>query len=231
VRGGKNKVIIAIDGPSGSGKGAISRKLANEIGFDNFDTGALYRCVSLEVLRNNIDIANVDEIVKISKKMNVVFKKDGENEMVFFNGEDVTKAIREDSVNEIVSEVSKIKELREQILVIQRELVQDKNVVVEGRDIGTSVFPNAAVKIYLDADIEERARRRNKENLEKGINTTYEETLKLLQHRDKIDMEREVAPLKKADDAIIVDSTELTIEEVVDKIKLIVNKKLGEKNV
>ncbi|MCL2860413.1 MAG: (d)CMP kinase [Oscillospiraceae bacterium] len=214
--------IIAIDGPAGAGKGVISKRLANEIGFDNFDTGALYRCVSLQMLRTNINLNNIDEIVKIAKEMNVVFKKDGEDESVFLDGEDVTKAIREDNVNSIVSEVSTIKELREQILIIQRELVKGKNIVVEGRDIGTCVFPNAKIKIYLDASLEERANRRYKENLEKGINTTYEETLELLRHRDKIDMTREVAPLRKADDAVVVDTTELTIDEVVDRIKEIV---------
>ena len=214
--------IIAIDGPAGAGKGAISKKLANEIGFDNFDTGALYRCVSLKIIRNNIELSNTDEIVKIAKEMDITFKKDGEDELVFLNGEDVTKVIREDKVNSIVSEVSTIKELRDQILIIQRKLAKDKNMVVEGRDIGTCVFPNAKVKIYLDASIEERARRRYKENVEKGINTTYEETLELLKRRDKIDMTREVAPLRKANDAVIVDTTEMTIDEVVERIKRIV---------
>jgi len=218
--------IIAIDGPAGAGKGAISKRLANEIGFMNLDSGVLYRCVSLEILRNNIDLSDIDKIVKIAKEMNITFKKDGDDELVFLNGEDVTKAIREDAINNIVSEVSIIKELREEILIIQRELVKDKDAVVEGRDIGTCVFPDAAIKIYLDAEIEERARRRYKENIEKGMKTTYEETLEVLKHRDRIDMGREAAPLKKAEDAIVINSTEMTIKDVVEEIKRIASEKL-----
>lgn len=213
--------IIAIDGPAGSGKGTITKRVANKIGFLRLDTGALYRCVTLEVLRNNIDIKDVQKMVDIVKNMKVEFVTNediNELDYVFLNNEDVTNAIRSNEVNNIISVISSIKEVREEMLEIQRNIAMEKDTIMEGRDIGTVVFPNADLKIYLNADIEERARRRYKENLEKGIETTYEEVLEILKNRDKIDMEREVAPLKKADDAIEIDSTNMSIEEVVDKI-------------
>ena len=213
--------IIAIDGPAGSGKGTITKRVANKIGFLRLDTGALYRCVTLEVLRNNIDIKDVQKMVDIVRNMKVEFVTNediNELDYVFLNNEDVTKTIRSNEVNNIISVISSIKEVREEMLEIQRNIAREKDTIMEGRDIGTVVFPNADLKIYLNADIEERARRRYKENLEKGIETTYEEVLEILKNRDKIDMEREVAPLKKADDAIEIDSTNMSIEEVVDKI-------------
>ena len=213
--------IIAIDGPAGSGKGTITKRVANKIGFLRLDTGALYRCVTLEVLRNNIDIKDVQKMVDIVRNMKVEFVTNediNELDYVFLNNEDVTKAIRSNEVNNIISVISSIKEVREEMLEIQRNIAREKDTIMEGRDIGTVVFPNADLKIYLNADIEERARRRYKENLEKGIETTYEEVLEILKNRDKIDMEREVAPLKKANDAIEIDSTNMSIEEVVDKI-------------
>ena len=213
--------IIAIDGPAGSGKGTITKRVANKIGFLRLDTGALYRCVTLEVLRNNIDIKDVQKMVDIVRNMKVEFVTNediNELDYVFLNNEDVTKTIRSNEVNNIISVISSIKEVREEMLEIQRNIAREKDTIMEGRDIGTVVFPNADLKIYLNADIEERARRRYKENLEKGIETTYEEVLEILKNRDKIDMEREVAPLKKANDAIEIDSTNMSIEEVVDKI-------------
>ena len=222
VRNNKSmSFIIAIDGPAGSGKGTITKRVANKIGFLRLDTGALYRCVTLEVLRNNIDIKDVQKMVDIVRNMKVEFVTNediNELDYVFLNNEDVTKAIRSNEVNNIISVISSIKEVREEMLEIQRNIAREKDTIMEGRDIGTVVFPNADLKIYLNADIEERARRRYKENLEKGIETTYEEVLEILKNRDKIDMEREVAPLKKADDAIEIDSTNMSIEEVVDKI-------------
>ena len=195
--------------------------MAEKIGFFRLDTGALYRCVTLEVIRNNIELSDVKSIVDIARNMKVRFvtnEKLNELDYVFLNDEDVTKAIRSNEVNNLISPVSTIRELREEMLVIQRKMAENKNTIMEGRDIGTVVFPNANLKIYLTADIEERARRRYKENIEKGIETNYEEVLQILKNRDKIDMEREVSPLKKADDAIEIDSTNLSIEEVVEKI-------------
>lgn len=213
--------IIAIDGPAGSGKGTITKRVAKEIGFFRLDTGALYRCVTLEVIRNKIDIKDIQKMVDIVRNMKVEFGTNqdiNELDYVFLNKEDVTKAIRSNEVNKKISVISSIKEVREEMLEIQRNIAKEKDTIMEGRDIGTVVFPNADLKIYLNADIKERARRRYKENIEKGIDTTYEEVLSILKNRDKIDMERKVAPLKKADDAIEIDSTNMTVEDVVDKI-------------
>lgn len=219
--------IIAVDGPAGSGKGTITKCVANKIGFAKLDTGALYRCVTLEVLKNKIDLKDISKIVDIVRNMQVEFVKNedsSELDYVFLNGKNVTKDIRSNEVNSIISQVSTIKELREEMLKIQRKMAESQNTIMEGRDIGTVVFPNADLKIYLNADIEERAKRRYKENVEKGIDTTYEEVLNILKNRDKIDMEREVAPLKKAEDAIEIDSTNMSIEEVVNKIVELYNR-------
>lgn len=213
--------IIAIDGPAGSGKGTIAKALAEKIGFIRLDTGALYRCVTLEVINNNINLTDIDKIVNIAKNMNVKFQKsDNENDLdkVFLNERDVTKSIRSAEVSKLVAEVSTIPQVRSELLKIQRNLAEHHDIIMEGRDIGTVVFPNANLKIYLDADIEERAKRRYKENVTKGIETTYEEVLEGLKNRDEIDMHRKVSPLKKAEDAITVDSTKMSIEEVVNEI-------------
>ena len=213
--------IIAIDGPAGSGKGTIAKALAEKIGFIRLDTGALYRCVTLEVINNNINLTDIDKIVNIAKNMNVKFQKsDNENDLdkVFLNERDVTKSIRSAEVSKLVAEVSTIPQVRSELLKIQRNLAEHHDIIMEGRDIGTVVFPNANLKIYLDADIEERAKRRYKENVTKGIETTYEEVLEGLKNRDEIDMHRKVSPLKKAEDAITVDSTKISIEEVVNEI-------------
>jgi len=221
-------VIIAVDGPAGSGKGTITKAVAEKIGFFRLDTGALYRCVTLEVIRNKIELRDVSKIVEIARNMQVKFivnENINELDYVFLNGEDVTKDIRSNEVNNLISKVSVIKELREEMLKIQRNLAENQNTIMEGRDIGTVVFPNANLKIYLNADIEERAKRRYKENMEKGIATTYEEVLEILKNRDKIDMGRAVAPLRKAEDAIEIDSTNMSIEEVVKRIVELYEKK------
>lgn len=213
--------IIAIDGPAGSGKGTITKRVANKIGFLRLDTGALYRCLTLEVIRNKIEINDISKMTDIVRNMKIEFVPNedmNELDYVFLNKENVTKEIRSNEVNNIISVISSIKEVRNEMLQIQRNIAKEKDTIMEGRDIGTVVFPNANLKIYLNADIEERARRRYKENMEKGISTTYEEVLQILKNRDKIDMEREVAPLKKAEDAIEIDSTNMSIEEVVDKV-------------
>lgn len=213
--------IIAIDGPAGSGKGTITKRVANKIGFQRLDTGALYRCLTLEVIRNKIEINDIPKMIDIVRDMKIEFVPNedmNELDYVFLNRENVTKEIRSNEVNNIISVISSIKEVRDEMLDIQRNIAKEKDTIMEGRDIGTVIFPNADLKIYLSADIEERARRRYKENIEKGISTTYEEALQILKSRDKIDMEREVAPLKKAEDAIELDSTNMSIEEVVDKV-------------
>lgn len=214
--------IVAIDGPAGSGKGTITKLVGERLGLINIDTGATFRCVALNMLQEGIEIQEENKIKELLDKIDINMKETGE---IFLNGEEVTKKIRENDVNNFVSPVSVIKIVRDKLLEIQRKIAQGKNVIMEGRDIGTVVFPNADVKIYLDASPEERAKRRMKQNQEKGITTSYEEVLKNILDRDKRDSSREVAPLKQADDAIYIDSTNMTIEEVTDKIVEIIKEK------
>lgn len=211
--------IVAIDGPAGSGKGTITKKVGEKLGLINIDTGAMFRCVALNMIQEGIRIEEENKIKKILDKINIDMKANGK---VYLNGEEVTKRIRENDVNSFVSPISVIKIVREKLLELQRKIAQGKNVIMEGRDIGTVVFPNADVKIYLDASPEERAKRRVKQNEEKRINTSYEEVLRNIMDRDKRDMTREVAPLKRAEDAIYIDSTNMTIEEVTEEIIKIV---------
>ena len=210
--------IVAIDGPAGSGKGTITKLVGEKLGLVNIDTGATFRCVTLAMLQQNISTNEEEKIKKLLENIKIEFKKENNIQMVLLNGQDVTKKIREKEVNNFVSQVSTLKIVREKLLNLQRKIAEGKDVIMEGRDIGTTVFPNANVKIYLDATPEERAKRRVLQNQEKGISTSYEEALENVKSRDKMDSERELAPLKKAEDAIYVDSTNLTIDEVVQKI-------------
>lgn len=214
--------IVAIDGPAGSGKGTITKLVGERLGFINIDTGATFRCVALNMLQEGIGIEEEEKIKELLNHIDINMKESGE---VFLNGEEVTKKIRENDVNNFVSPVSVIKIVRDKLLEIQRKIAQGKNVIMEGRDIGTVVFPNANVKIYLDATPEERAKRRVKQNQEKGIETSYDDVLKNIIDRDRRDSTREVAPLKRAEDAIYIDSTNMEIEEVVEEIIKIVEEK------
>jgi len=214
--------IIAIDGPAGSGKGTIASGLAKRVGFIHLDSGAIYRCVTLEVIKRKIDILDEEAIASIIDDLKIEFR---DNDTIYLNNENVTKVIRENDVSNKVADVAKIKRLRDKVEILQRKMSENKDIIMEGRDIGTTVFPNADIKFYLDADIEERARRRYKENLEKGIETSYDEVLETLKNRDYTDMNRKISPLRKAEDAIVIDSTNLTIEEVLDKMEEIVRRK------
>ena len=211
-------MIVAIDGPAGSGKGTITKNVERKLGFLNLDTGATYRCVALETLRNNLRLDQETEIIKIAKNIKIEIDNKRDKDIIYLNGEDVSTKIREKEVTAIVSQVSSIISVREEMVKVQRNLAKGKNVIMEGRDIGTVVFPNADLKIYLDASEEIRAKRRYKENQEKGIDMTYEEVLENVRMRDYNDMHKKVGALKKAEDAIIIDSTNLTIEEVTDKV-------------
>ena len=219
--------IVAIDGPAGTGKGTITKILAKEMGLVNIDTGATYRCVALYAIRNNIKLEEKDKIIESLANIHIDMKNEDGEQTIFLNGEDVSKEIRSKEVTKIVSQVSSIKEVRFAMVDVQRKLAEGKDVIMEGRDITTYVFPNADVKIYLDADEKERAKRRYKEMQEKGIEMTYEEVLKNIQIRDKNDKEKEIGALKIADDAVYVDTTNLTIEEVKEKVKQIIEEKRG----
>ncbi len=217
--------IVAIDGPAGSGKGTITKLVGKKMNLENIDTGAMYRCVSLDMIRKNIKLNEIDKIESLLKTINIKLKKDNGIDKFYLNGEDVTKLIRTKEVNEMVSQVSHILIVREAMVNFQRNIARDLNIIMEGRDIGTNVFPNADVKIYLDASAEERARRRVRQNEEAGISSNYEEILENIKFRDNNDKTSKVAPLKQAEDAIYVDTTNMNIEEVVEKIINIIEKK------
>ena len=221
----KMSFIVAIDGPAGSGKGTITKLVGKKMNLENIDTGAMYRCVSLDMIRKNIKLNEIDKIESLLKTINIKLKKDNGIDKFYLNGEDVTKLIRTKEVNEIVSQVSHILIVREAMVNFQRNIARDLNIIMEGRDIGTNVFPNADVKIYLDASAEERARRRVRQNEEAGISSNYEEILENIKFRDNNDKTSKVAPLKQAEDAIYVDTTNMNIEEVVEKIINIIEKK------
>jgi len=217
--------IIGIDGPAGSGKGTVTKKIANKLGLINIDTGSTYRCVALEVLNRNINIEDKEKIIEVAKNIEIEIRPLPDGDRIFLNGKEVTKEIRSKEVTEVVSPVSSIKEVRFAMVELQRKLAEGKNIIMEGRDICTYVFPNADVKIYLDASIEERAKRRYKENQEKNIDMTYEEVYENIRKRDENDKTKEVGALKIAEDSIIVDTTNLTIDEVVEKIIGIIKEK------
>ena len=212
-------MIIAIDGPAGSGKGTLAKRLAEKFNLVNIDTGATYRCVALEVLRNNVEINDKEKIIEIAKNINIDLLNDGR---VLLDNENVTKEIRSKEVTAIVSPISSIPEVREILVDIQRKIAEGKNVVMEGRDITTVVFPNANYKFYLDASIEVRAERRYKENKAKGIDMSYEEVLESIKTRDYNDMHKEVGALKRTEDQIYIDTTNLTVEEEVAIIEKVI---------
>ena len=214
--------VVAIDGPAGAGKGTITKLVGEKLGLVNIDTGATFRCVTLNMIQEHIDIQEEDKIEKMLTKINIEMHPDGN---IFLNGEKVTERIRENDVNDLVSPVSVLPVVRNKLLEVQRNIAKGKNVIMEGRDIGTVVFPDADVKIYLDATAEERARRRVLQNQEKGIKCSFEEVLKGIKDRDKRDSTREIAPLKKAEDAIYVDSTNSSVEQVVEEIIEIIRRK------
>lgn len=217
--------VVAIDGPAGTGKGTITKLISEELGLINIDTGAMYRCVTLEMINKEINIDNIDGIKNVLKTIKIDMENIDGNLRFFLNGNDVTAEIRTQKVNNLVSQVSHVPIVRKEMVNLQRKMAVGKNVVMEGRDIGTNVFPNADVKIYLDASAEERAKRRYKQEKEKGLNITYEEVLKNVVFRDENDKNSDVAPLKKAEDAVLVDSTYLSIEEVKKEVLKIINEK------
>ena len=210
--------VVAIDGPAGSGKGTITKLVGKELNLINIDTGAMYRCVTLECLRRNIDVTDLSSIEKVLDEIKISFKKEDGKDLVFLNDENVSKEIRSKEVDNSVAKFAAVKIIRDKVTPMQREMGKNADIIMEGRDIGTVVFPDADVKIFLDCSIEERANRRFKQNQEKGIESTYEEVLASIKERHRLETEREVAPFVQAEDAIYLDSTNLNIDEVVEKI-------------
>ena len=218
-------MIVAVDGPAGSGKGTVTKEIEKQLGFLNLDTGATYRCVAFEAIRKGVTLDEEDKIIEIANEIDIKINNTKDKDIILLNDEDVSEEIRTKEVTAIVSQVSSIIPVRTKMVEVQRKLAIGKNVIVEGRDIGTVVFPNADIKIYLDANEEVRAKRRYKENLEKGIDMTYEEVLENVKMRDYNDMHKKYGALKKADDAIVIDSTNLSIDEVIERIKEIIKSK------
>ena len=217
--------VVAIDGPAGTGKGTIAKLIAQELNLVNIDTGAMYRSITLEAIRQGINsIEEKEKLIEIAKNIKIEMTNNNGEQEIFLNGENVSKEIRSTEVSGFVSQVSSIPEIRELMVNLQRKMAEGKNVIMEGRDITTVVFPNANVKIYLDADVEERAKRRYKENKEKGMQTTFKETLEAMKKRDYNDMHKPVGALKIAEDAIVVDTTNMTIDEVKEKVNNIILK-------
>ena len=225
--------IVAIDGPAGAGKGTITKLVAKELGLVSIDTGMLYRCHALAILRNNINLSNEKEIEDMLDKIKIELKNENNKQTVFLNGEDVTNEIRMPEISKAVSKTSSILEVREKITNLERKigyewLKQGKNIIMEGRDITTVVFPEADVKIYLDATPIERAKRRCRQNKRNGINQSFNEVLQSIMERDKNDMNKKVGALKKAPDAIYVDSSKSNVNKIKQKIIKIIKQKTEE---
>lgn len=221
--------IVGIDGPSGTGKGTVTKRLAKKYNLLNIDTGATYRCVTLEMLRKNIQLNDEEKIAKMLQEINIEMKNIDGNLHVFLDGEDVSEEIRGKEVSQNVSQVSSIKQIRLEMAKLQRKMAQGQDTIMEGRDICTVVFPTADIKIYLDANDEERAKRRYKQNQEKGIDMSFEEVLENIRKRDKIDREKEYGALKVAPGAHVIDSTNMSIKQVEKEISKLIDKKLKDK--
>ena len=218
-------LIIAIDGPSAAGKSTLAKRLAKDLGFTYLDTGAMYRALALKVLSEGIDIGNDAALPELIDRTEIDLAETGGKLKVLLDGEDVSEKIRTPEVSQMASKTSALKVVRHWMLVLQRALGQRGNVVAEGRDIGTVVFPDAEVKIYLDASVQERARRRVEELRKAGRQVSLDETLREMGERDKRDSERDLAPLRKANDAIAIDSTSLDAETLARRVMQEIHKK------
>lgn len=209
---------VAIDGPAGAGKSTIAKLVAKEKGYIYVDTGAMYRGLAIHFIKKGLKAEDIKGIVEACKDAEVSIVYENDVQQIYLNGENVTAMLRTEEVGNMASKTSAIPAVREKLLELQRTLAREKDVIMDGRDIGTNILPNADVKIYLTASVEKRATRRYKELLEKGENCVYEEIAQDIKERDERDMNREIAPLKQAEDAILVDSSEMTIDEVVKTI-------------
>lgn len=210
---------VAIDGPAGAGKSTVAKRVAKELGFVYVDTGAMYRALAIFFLKRGLKPEDTKEIAEACKEAEVTIGYEDGVQQVYLNGENVTAMLRQEQVGNMASVSSAIGEVRAQLLELQRGLAKTKDVVMDGRDIGTNILPNADVKIYLTASVETRAKRRYLELQEKGVACDLAEIAKDIEERDTRDMNREIAPLCQAKDAVYVDSSDMTIDEVVNAIK------------
>ncbi len=220
-----SEIKIAIDGPASSGKSTIAKKIADLYHLVYVDTGAMYRSLTFLALKNNVSVHDEEALIELLDTVTITFKRNKDGQLVFANDKDITEEIRQHDVTNNVSVVSSYGLVREELVSRQQEIAQDTGVVMDGRDIGTVVLPDADVKIFLVASVEERAERRYLENKEKGIETDFELLKQEIIARDEYDSNREISPLKQAEDAVRIDTTSLSIEEVVEECQKIINKK------
>ena len=209
---------VAIDGPAGAGKSTIAKLVAKEKGFIYVDTGAMYRGLAVHFLDSGVDAENTEKIIEACKDVDVTICYENGMQQVYLNGKNITDRLRDEAVGTMASRSSAIPEVRAKLLDLQRNLARTQNVIMDGRDIGTCVLPDADVKVYLTASVETRAKRRYDELIQKGVSCDLKEIEKDIEQRDHRDMTRETAPLKQAEDAVLVDSSHMTIDEVVDAI-------------
>lgn len=212
------KITIAIDGPAASGKSTTAREVARRLGYTYIDTGAMYRAVTLKALRENIPVTDEEAVAKIAEQIQLKFGKSNRKTVIYMDGENVSEEIRTPKIDRQISPVAANPRVREILVKKQQEMGREGGVVLDGRDIGTVVFPGAELKIFMIASVQERALRRQKELAEKGVTPPLEEIIQSIRHRDEEDSRRSHGPLKKAPDAIEIDTTHLTIDEQVEKI-------------
>ena len=209
---------IAIDGPAGAGKSTIARRVAKELSFIYVDTGAMYRAMALYLLHKNVDRTNTEQIGEVCQNAEISIEYQNGEQIVLLNGENVNAYLRTEEVGNMASVSSAVPRVREKLLSLQRKLAKDMSVVMDGRDIGTVVFPHAQLKVFLTASVEERARRRFEELKVKGETVSLEDLKKRISERDRLDETRAISPLKKANDAVLIDSTQMSIQEVTETI-------------
>lgn len=218
-------MIVAIDGPSGAGKSTLAKGIAKELGFTYLDTGAMYRALALKAIRQGLDLGDEDSVAALARATDIDLVEKNGAVGVLLDGADVAALIRTPEVSQMASKVSALRVVRQRLLELQRALGERGDVVAEGRDIGTVIFPRAEVKVYLDASVEERARRRYEELRCAGRDVTLQETLREIEERDKRDSERDLAPLRKAEDALAIDSSSLAADAVRERVMSEIRKK------
>ncbi|SEK36180.1 cytidylate kinase [Carnobacterium iners] len=222
-----NKMMIAIDGPASAGKSTVAKLLANELGYIYCDTGAMYRALTYEALQKGINLEDEEALIILLEKNAISFEPTEKNQKVYLNNKEVTEAIRQPDVTNSVSAVAAHSQVRKELVKRQQKIADKGGVVMDGRDIGTTVLPHAEVKIFLIASVEERAERRYKENKLNGIDTPLEQLKKEISDRDYKDSHRESSPLTKAEDAVLLDTTSLDIQQVIGKIKEVVSSRIS----
>ncbi len=226
----ENGIVIAVDGPSGAGKSTISRALSKRLGYLEIDTGAMYRAMSWLARESNLDLDDPEAVEQFAQKAKVELQLDNGATSVIADGQDVTQKIRTPEISMLTSKISALSPVRQAMMTLQRQMGAKGGVVLDGRDIGTVVFPDAELKFFLSASAEERGRRRFLELQSKGLNTSLEATIENVVKRDRQDSERELAPLRQAKDAIAIDSTGLSIDEVIAQMEKFYYQKIAKKD-